>query len=216
VDAAHLPLGMSARGRANSPRVVYASGAENLGPPKANGHYHPSQAFLRWSSAAPAVPRRPCLALAAARAAGRNQTRQRSQTTFRRVSLLLPFWRTVLLALLALLSPFCQSLSVCWRLGVGRRCCRHPAGEAPVRRGNRTWHTSGPGTVSGNSALSFLWEAALKPLQAFQLRVLASSRCPQGWEATTARQPTPNRQRQAKSAPFGAVFLMYSAKTRTK
>jgi hypothetical protein len=195
---------------------VYASGAENLGPPKANGHYHPSQAFLRWSSAAPAVPRRPCLALAAARAAGRNQTRQRSQTTFRRVSLLLPFWRTVLLALLALLSPFCQSLSVCWRLGVGRRCCRHPAGEAPVRRGNRTWHTSGPGTVSGNSALSFLWEAALKPLQAFQLRVLASSRCPQGWEATTARQPTPNRQRQAKSAPFGAVFLMYSAKTRTK
>src|ERR1017187_3319785 len=60
VDAAHLPLGMSARGGANSPRVVYASGAENLGPPKANGHYHPSQAFLRWSSAAPAVPRRPC------------------------------------------------------------------------------------------------------------------------------------------------------------
>ena len=45
---------MSARGGANSPRVVYASGAENLGPPKANGHYHPSQAFLRWSSAAPA------------------------------------------------------------------------------------------------------------------------------------------------------------------
>src|ERR1017187_10512832 len=60
VDAAHLPLGMSARGGANSPRVVYASGAENLGPPKANGHYHPSQALLRWSSAAPAVPRRPC------------------------------------------------------------------------------------------------------------------------------------------------------------
>src|ERR1035437_2844095 len=60
VDAAHLPLGMSARGGANSPRVVYASGAENLGPPKANIHYHPSQAFLRWSSAAPAVPRREC------------------------------------------------------------------------------------------------------------------------------------------------------------
>src|ERR1017187_10465482 len=64
VDAAHLPLGMSARGGANSPRVVYASGAENLGPPKANGHYHPSQAFLRWSSAAPAVPRPPCALVA--------------------------------------------------------------------------------------------------------------------------------------------------------
>src|ERR1017187_60335 len=34
VDAAHLPLGMSARGGANSPRVVYASGGRRPRRPR--------------------------------------------------------------------------------------------------------------------------------------------------------------------------------------